>query len=421
MASKNKLFSVHAIIRLLLLLCVSGNLLAQNKLPDIELDPVEITENRISPFAIGAHTTAFDSTLSNLKAGNNVADLVANYTAISLKSYGNGMLSTISMRGTGPEHTAVLWHGINISYPMLGQSDLSVLSLAFADKIIIQHGANSALYGSGAIGGTVSLENLEPVKGVNLSLSQWFGSFGTLSNNLKASFNTDKYFIKINTLWNQSENNFAFKNTTKVGIPVEKQNGANYNILGTSVDAGLRLSKGKMLMLSGQYFNADRNIQPSMNANTSGDNQMDENIRVRVGYSHQKVKSEWELSYAYLHDVIGFNGEETIADQHIVRSKFTHQLLNKIKLNAGIDYNRINIQAKFYIDEGKLENRANLWSSVLFNPIPRFLLSINLRQSFNPDYKIPFTQSIGAEYLLVNSAKHQLRLKGLFSEGYRVP
>jgi iron complex outermembrane receptor protein len=51
----------------------------------------------------------------------------------------------------------------------------------------------------------------------------------------------------------------------------------------------------------------------------------------------------------------------------------------------------------------------------------RLLVSINLRQSFNPNYTIPFIPSIGAEYLVINSSSHQLNIKSLLAKGYRVP
>jgi iron complex outermembrane receptor protein len=397
------------------------NIVLAQELPLVNLEPVEIVNIRLSPFAIGASTTSLDSTLISLEAAPSLADLITNFTSTAVKSYGNGMLSTISFRGTGPSHTAVLWHGINISYPMLGQSDLSLLSIALSEHVTIQQGTGAALYGSGALGGTISLSNGEPNIGTSLSLSQWFGSFGTIKNNFRASYANNKYFVRIATLWDQSNNNFSFKNSTKLGSPTEVQQGADYKILGTAVEIGVVIGEQGKLNVSSQYFNADRNLQPSMNANTPADNQKDENIRIRTKYQHNGASLNWNINYAYLHDVIGFNGAKTFADQQVVRAEMDRNLFSWLNFNLAADYNFIQINSAFYAAERTKENRANLWASFLFNPMSRLLVSINLRQSFNPNYTIPFIPSIGAEYLVINSSSHQLNIKSLLAKGYRVP
>lgn len=398
----------------------SYNVSAQ-ELPTVNLEPVEIIINRLSPFAIGASTNSLDSSIIELEAVPNLADLINYYTSAAIKSYGNGMLSTISFRGTGPSHTAVLWHGINISYPMLGQSDLSMLSLTLSDQVSIQHGTGSALYGSGALGGTISLSNAEPVSGTNLSVSQWFGSFGTIKNNISGSYANEKFFIKIATLWDQSNNNFKFKNKTRLGEPIEVQQGADYLILGASIESGIALGKRGKLSISGQYFDADRNLQPSMNANSLADNQTDENIRIRTKYLHNGDKFSWNVNYAYLHDVIGFNGDKTFANQQVFRAELERNLVSWLNFNLAGDYNFIQINSPFYASEITNDQRANLWASFLLNPTSRLLLSLSLRQSFNPQYKIPFTPSLGAEYILVDKLEHHLRIKSLMARGFRVP
>jgi len=408
------------IICLQLLTLLTAKLYAQ-ELPVEELNPVEVYAQRLSPFAVGAQTTLFDSALIVLDASPSMADLITNYTSNAVKSYGNGMLSTISLRGTGPSHTAVLWHGINIAYPMLGQSDLSLLSLALSNTVKIQRGTGSALYGSGALGGTISLSNSNPLTGINLSVSQWVGSYGSIKNMFRASYANEIFFITIKTLWDQSENNFKFENSTKPGLPTEEQEGAAYKLFGTSLESGIDFGKYSSLRLSVQYFNADRNLQPSMNANFPADNQTDENNRIRVSYYDDHGKTKWNLSYAYLHDVIGFNGDKTYASQQVVRAEFTKSLFSWMNFNLAGDYNFIQITSPFYVAEKTNESRNNLWASFLVNPQERLVVSLNLRQSFNPGYTIPFTPSLGAEYLLVNTNDYQFKLNTQVAKGFRVP
>ena len=118
-------------------LVVALELYAQESLPVRELQAVTITESRLSEYAVGAKTSQFDSALLALRPTASLADLLTDYSSSHIKAYGNGMLATISFRGTGPEHTAVLWNGINIAYPMLGQTDFSGLSLTYVSKLLI--------------------------------------------------------------------------------------------------------------------------------------------------------------------------------------------------------------------------------------------------------------------------------------------
>ena len=63
---------------------------------------------------------------------SNLNDIIGYKNPIYFKSYGNGMLSSIAFRGTGASHTAVLWNGINVNQPTIGQSDFSLFPvLAF--------------------------------------------------------------------------------------------------------------------------------------------------------------------------------------------------------------------------------------------------------------------------------------------------
>ena len=112
-------------------------------------------------FAVGNQVNRLDSGIRAFFATKRLADVLQQTTPIYIKAYGPGNLASISFRGTGANHTAVLWNGININSPTLGQSDFYLLpNLAF-NEVSIQSGNGSALYGTDAIGGTIQLGNHE--------------------------------------------------------------------------------------------------------------------------------------------------------------------------------------------------------------------------------------------------------------------
>jgi len=83
-----------------------------------------------------------------------------NYNSVLyFKEYGRGMLSTVAFRGTTASQTAVIWNGININSQMNGSTDFNTISGTDYNSIAVKGGGGSVIYGSGAIGGTVHLNN----------------------------------------------------------------------------------------------------------------------------------------------------------------------------------------------------------------------------------------------------------------------
>ena len=82
-------------------------------------------------------------------------------TAIPINEYGaRGQLASINLRGLGASRTAVLWQGIPLNSFTNGQVDLNLISSAGASRIALNKGAASALYGNGAIGGSINFTSI---------------------------------------------------------------------------------------------------------------------------------------------------------------------------------------------------------------------------------------------------------------------
>ena len=109
------------------------------------LKPVEITATRFNRFAVGQTQIDFDSVTLSRFQNQSVADLLRQSTPLSIKSYGAG-LATISMRGTGVGHTALLWNGFDIRPSMSATTDLSILPNVFEKmRCLLQNGMSHLL------------------------------------------------------------------------------------------------------------------------------------------------------------------------------------------------------------------------------------------------------------------------------------
>ena len=105
-----------------------------------------------------------------------------------------GGTATPSFRGTGAGHTQIVWNGININHPMLGQSDLSLIPAGLIDDIQIYYGGASMPLNSGGIGGIINLET-RPVwkKETMISLNPGIGSFGQYTGLIKVRSGNIKF------------------------------------------------------------------------------------------------------------------------------------------------------------------------------------------------------------------------------------
>ena len=107
----------------------------------------------------GEQIDQVDEDLLQLQPATHIGEQLAQSTGVFVKSFGASSSATTSIRGGSAEHTRVLWNGLPLENPMLGQLDFSLLPAIFIDDISVHFGGNAATWGNGAIGGTVQLEN----------------------------------------------------------------------------------------------------------------------------------------------------------------------------------------------------------------------------------------------------------------------
>ena len=71
----------------------------------------------------------------------NVADAIRDFAGVNIKDYGGiGGLKTVSVRGLGADHTAVLYDGVQINDAENGQMDLSKFNLENVQEIALYNG-----------------------------------------------------------------------------------------------------------------------------------------------------------------------------------------------------------------------------------------------------------------------------------------
>lgn len=409
-------------------LCLPHSLLAQKELTLCE---VEVKGVRPERFMTGQKIRDVDSTDLARNRFSTLADFLQFQTPVAFKSYGAGQLATISFRGTSAGHTALLWNGVNINFPSLGQTDFSTIPLTGFDEMTIQYGSAASCVGTDAVGGSIQLRSLPDFKTEGLQLmaalraetsENFSGQAGLrfhhpLAGGRKLSGKTLLYGSSI-------RNNFGTEPITRKGktLPVEP---IHTRQAGAVQDLYYMNAKGDLLSLNLWFADNDLAVQPEVMM-------LREITRTRAyrgSLSYQLGKTL--LRTAYIRDITDYgkgenlNPSHTQIDRYILRAE--HDLswirdCNKgtnLKLGAETVY--FNALVDGYGGIRKTETRLDLYALMRHQFSARLSTSLNLRQALVTGYNPPFTPSLGLEYTLVKNNRNRIVLPVSLARSYRVP
>ena len=382
------------------------------------LQEVEVTGKIWSEYLAGTKTFSLDSTLRSQSFGKNIGEVLEENTAIHIKSYGGfGQLSTIAFRGSGASHTTVLWNGLPIQSSNLGQADLSLLNLSGLDQISWQHGAASALYGSGAIGGTIQI-NSEPQwgQGLSVKLDQGVGSYGRYYGGIHLHHGGDRIEISSKGYYQKAENNFE---VDQLGHTYG-QNNAAISSYGFTQRFGYKISQRRWLFAEAWYQSNDRELQPVIGDINNEDQLYDKQLRTVLEYSHGYGQGLLNFTTGYLYDFQSYNNQSgPTTHQWIANLDYHRDLKTGLDLRIGGQWRNIRSDVPQY--KGQVKEISGAAFGSLSYRRARWHMALNARQSWVQGYSVPFTPSLGADITLTRWQHSQLRGKLLLSKSYRVP
>ncbi|MDW3194159.1 MAG: TonB-dependent receptor [Cytophagales bacterium] len=191
--------------------------------PVIWLNEILVEEVTYPDQGLGYQTHRLTSKELRTNEGVSFTELLSRQAPGSIRTYGASGLATANFRGTGSSHTAVLWNGISLESPSNGTTDLSQITSGLLDNVAIQFGGSAGTFGSGAIGGTLHLNNQPNLdSGYQITASLLAGSFGRQYQHYKAEYATKNHFWSFSWFDEHADNDFIFNNTARRGAPEEK-------------------------------------------------------------------------------------------------------------------------------------------------------------------------------------------------------
>lgn len=388
------------------------------------LKEVEVTANRLANFSSGNKIEPIDTNALSQHNINTLADLLADQSQVFIRSYGITGLAIPSFRGSGASHTAVLWNGFNLSSPMSGELDFALVPVNFLNNVKLQFGGSGALWGSGAIGGTIHLNNVpEFDKGISIGTTLNYGSFEDKQQNIELSI-SKKRFISSTKLFNHdARNDFPFINIAQFGKPEQKLGNAEIKQHGILQENYFKLKENQKISLRLWYQFNDRNIPASMTVGNSKANQKDEFYRSTLEWQLTKEKISVFVRSAYFDETLDYVDPLISLESNSRSKSFITEAESKIRiasnqsLNIGLNNTYNEAITKNYI-KNPTQNRTSFFTSYRINNTKdTWRGTATVRKEFISNGKNPLTASAGFEGLIIK----KIRLRGNVSKNYRLP
>lgn len=386
--------SVVKLVTVFAILLISDLTVNAQKLSDtIPLKEVKVVGQKKMEEA-GLMITHVDTLVLQMIKTQTVSELLSSYTPVFIKSYGRGSTATASFRGTAPSHTQVYWNGLRLNSAMRGDVDFSLFPVYFIDGISLQHGGSSLQSGSGALGGSILIEN-KPDWNNRLTIRavQTLESFSTDKEYFNIGFGNSKVQLKTRLFSEKSQNDFPYFNYGVLPMHKAVQKNAQYNKSGLLQEIYTRFGNQSLSAQVWAYqSNRDLPQLMSYEGEAREEKQKDKHLRGMVNWKMVQGKSKLEY-------IIGLN----VNDLNYFRSSNESEFVNFDSKSREESYNS-QLHYNWTPDENLNLNwslEANYSSVSSFDKAPQknigfkhdrlsFSLLNSAQMMVNPDLAISF-------------------------------
>ena len=379
------------------------------------LDTVMLIDTKLQKFSTGQHVAVLRDSL--LTQNQPLLTEVLNFnTPIYFKENGLGMVSSPSFRGTSASQTAVIWNGININSQFNGQIDFNTVNSGAYNQIAVRGGGGSVVYGTGAIGGSVHLNNtLSFKKRQEHHLLLRYGSFNTLDARYNFKTARNNWSLNLSISRNSSDNDYEYPDDRG-----ENLNGDFYNT-SANVTLGYRFNSKNTLKLISEIYDGERHfslIRPSENRTKYTDRSYRNLLEWNSEFSDFTqvarlafIREEYQYFANIENDSFSFGN----AQSYIAKYDLAYEASEDLLINAVI-------QNTYTEGEGSsiAKNDRNIFSAAILAKYyfsEKFQSEIGLRKEATDNYDSPLLYSFGASYEF--SDFYSLKFNG--SRNFRIP
>lgn len=396
---------------------------AQSLDDTLKLRVVEVIAPRSQAFDAGAKVHRIDSAALARHATADLGDLLARESTVFIKGYGTGGLATTAFRGGSAQHTAVLWNGLPITSPLNGQVDLSLVPLGVANAVTVQYGGGTALWGSGAVGGAIQLDNVPHFgRGVQVDGTVALGSFNDRRQQLRAEIARDRWITRVALDRVEALNDFPYRSGPAHRSMHRRLTNAALSRDALVVEQHARLGDRDRIGVRYWYQQATRGIPPTRLQSTSSARQEDHSHRLMADW--QRGGQRWSSIVRggwFDEDLAWFEASDVDAvwsrwQQLVAEGEVRYRPAGAHLIHVGVNYNHSRAWTQGYA-HGPQQDRQAIFALYRHQPGTRATLTASARQEWVDGQWMPFTGSVGAEYRLV----HWAAMKAQVARLHRIP
>lgn len=419
------------------------------------LDTIQVVARRIhhaNEANAGARVTSINPEVLLANRTRSLSELLADNSAVYIKSMGTGALATASFRGGSAAQTRVNWNGINITPPMSGTFDFSQIPVFFVDDVNLYYGSSHVKNGTGAVGGSVNLFT-DPDWGQGVSGRAFgeYGSYNTYTTGAQINVAKNRTSFKTRAYYQHSDNDYKYINKVLTNTPFrERRVDADYSQWGVMQEGYLRLSPYARFTAVGWAQGGEHMLpQPLGVVQALHERQKDLNLRAYTGIDFSRGLHELHVKAAWLYFQQDYDkwykegkGDPTGTSNRSQTwqgiADYSFAPTEGLVLNTSLTYMYDHVKATSYIwvdpanhqfdgqqletpePEPAVKEHRNVWSwqaSARWEPMEWLLLNGQYMYERNEGRPVS-TWSAG---LVVNLFERALQLKGSTSYNYRFP
>ncbi len=385
----------------------------------VTLPVLEVATDRLRHRSVGSVSQQWDALVLARLPTATVADLLQWQTGSFIKSYGLGSLATSAIRGGSASHTLVLWNGVPIQSPMLGQVDLSLLPGQDVGTVTLQKGGQSALWGSAALGGVLAMAHQPDFdKFWSVGASGDLGSYGLRRQRARWALGSQRWSLSTRLSHQQADNDFRY--TPGPGRAAERQSNAALQQLNIMQDVYWRPSPTTTLGLHFWQQYSDREIPPTLVQTRSAARQEDQATRGVLDFTLVGDKWRWLAKAAYFDERLDYFDEgirlSSLSHFRTIFSEVSGQWIDgPHRLLIGATHNYSWASSDGY-ETPPREHRSGLFASWQWAH-RKFQVQASLRETLVKGSTGPLTPALGIDWQWSNA----LTWKARISRNYRLP
>ncbi len=342
-----------------------------------------------------------------------LSEALATYSPVFIKSYGQGAMASSSFRGAGASHTQVLWNGININSPTLGQMDFSLIPVSMIDRLTILSSGNSVYSSSGGLGGAILLDNKPRWDdSLSFSLNQKFSSLKLTQTSVENNLIVGKLIINSKIFHLSSDNEYSFKNNTSGPPPYsrETQTNAAYTQTGIMEDIYLKINNNNTLSLKFWAQQNFREIPKPLTVKQRPDTEEQDNdfVRTLFSWERQNGNEKWLFRSGWFLCYYDYRNPVSSLQLHNRSRLWTNQLAYKLypaksfNLEIGLNSDLHKVESSNY-NKDFTRHHYSIYSRLLYNPWKKLSTLLTLRGEMIDRRSLKMLPSLTAKYRIINN------------------